>query len=92
MKTDYGWYDGGNGTNSSGFSGMPGATATAMEFYEAGYYGLWWSSSPYGSFAWFRYLNYNDEGVNRYNGFPQLGFSFVASGMPSERSEPTPSS
>ena len=24
MKTDYGWYNGGNGTNSSGFSGLPG--------------------------------------------------------------------
>ena len=78
MKTTYGWYDGGNGTNSSGFSGLPGGYRdyTSGFFNSAGLNGYWWSSSPNGSFAWSRLLGYNYESVYRYNGFnPQDGFS-----------------
>jgi len=63
MKTTYGWYSGGNGTNSSGFSGLPGGAR--MESYccgggyfgNAGWYGFWWSSSQsdFGAYSrWFR--------------------------------------
>ena len=57
MKSDYGWMccDGGNGSNSSGFSGLPGGYR-GDNFSAAGYYGNWWSSSPNGSSAWYRYL------------------------------------
>tara|TARA_B110000003_G_scaffold99958_1_gene102150 strand:- start:1505 stop:2404 length:900 start_codon:yes stop_codon:yes gene_type:complete len=66
MKTTYGWYGGGNGTNSSGFSGLPGGYRLSLGLFDdAGYGGLWWSSSPDGSDAWFRYLHYNFENVLR---------------------------
>ena len=66
MKSDYGWYDGANGTNSSGFSGLPGGyRGNYGGFFFAGYDGIWWSSSPGGSYGWNRYLYFNDEGVYR---------------------------
>ncbi len=61
MKTDYGWYSGGNGTNSSGFSGLPaGYRAHNGIFYDTGSYGYWWPSS-----TWSRGLRYNREDIFR---------------------------
>ena len=46
MKTDYGWGFVSNGTNSSGFSGLPGGAIDGSgQPYFAGEYGHWWSSS-----------------------------------------------
>jgi uncharacterized protein (TIGR02145 family) len=78
MKTDYGWYNGGNGTNSSGFSGLPGGdrAGSSGNFYVAGWFGYWWSSSPNGSNAWYRSLKFEGENVNRSSGAnPRNGFS-----------------
>ena len=76
MKTTYGWYQAGNGTNSSGFSGLPGGYRNDNgDFYYAGVYGFWWSSSPVGSSAWLRYLSFNDENVARYDSYQRDGFS-----------------
>ena len=75
MKTTYGWYDGGNGTNSSGFSGLPYGRRNDGYFDGAGLNGYWWSSSPNGSFAWCRFLTNDYEGVYRYGDFPQSGYS-----------------
>ena len=77
MKTTYGWYGGGNGTNSSGFSGLPGGFRDDYggNFNFAGNYGNWWSSSPNGSDAWDRYLGYDDEDVGRYFSNLRYGFS-----------------
>ena len=76
MKTDYGWYNGGNGTNSSGFSGLPGGFRNSIGAFDvAGNLGIWWSSSPNGSSAWGRYLNFANEGVSRSYVNPQNGFS-----------------
>ena len=76
MKTTYGWYNGGNGTNSSGFSGLPGGYRSGNGyFYLAGGNGFWWSSSPIGSSAWFRYLYYFNELVGRDYDVPHYGFS-----------------
>ncbi|MGB1099778.1 MAG: fibrobacter succinogenes major paralogous domain-containing protein [Flavobacteriales bacterium] len=76
MKTDYGWYDGGNGTNSSGFSGLPGGYRYGNGYFgNVGDLGSWWSSSPNGSFAWYRILFNDYEGVYRNNYIPQYGFS-----------------
>ena len=77
MKTNYGWFNGGNGTNSSGFSGLPGGGRYDYGggFSFAGYYGYWWSSSPSGSDAWFRGLDANDEDVYRSSINPRYGFS-----------------
>ena len=76
MKTDYGWGGGGNGTNSSGFSGLPGGFRFSNgSFNYAGGSGYWWSSSPNGSNAWFRHLLNYDESVYRDDNDPRSGFS-----------------
>ena len=75
MKTTYGWNNGGNGTNSSGFSGLPGgARYNSGYFSYAGYYGYWWSFSPSGSNAWARGLD-DSESVYRNDSNPRNGFS-----------------
>ena len=76
MKTDFGWDAGGNGTNSSGFSGLPGGYRQANGiFSNSGIYGTWWSSSPNGSDAWFRELLGYFENVDRSPNNPHHGFS-----------------
>ena len=66
MKLDYGWSIGGNGTNSSGFSGLPGGYRESNgNFSGAGYDGNWWSSSSDGANAWHRFLFWDAEAVNR---------------------------
>ena len=76
MKTIYGWNAVGNGTNSSGFSGLPGGFRYYNGYFDlAGYYGNWWSSSPDGSSAWGRYLSNYYESVYRYSFNQRGGFS-----------------
>jgi len=76
MKTDYGWHDGGNGTNASGFSGQPGGSrGSDGSFYNAGLNGRGWSSSPIGSNAWYRYLKFEFDHVGRIDGDLHYGFS-----------------
>jgi uncharacterized protein (TIGR02145 family) len=59
------------GTNSSGFSALPGG----YRYYVAGYFdgqgynGYWWSSSPSGTSAWGRYL---------YSGFSNVGRDYTS--------------
>jgi len=75
MKTTYGW-NVGNGTNSSGFSGLPGGSrGTIGYFYGPGYDGNCWSSSPNGGYAWARNLDYSYEGVYRNYYILRNGFS-----------------
>ena len=76
MKMNYGWFSGGHGTNSSGFSGLPGGDRDFFNgnFTNAGNNGYWWSSSPFGSYAWFRNLNSYDY-VYRYYFSLRYGFS-----------------
>ena len=91
MKTDYGWYNGGNGTNSSGFSGLPGGGRFGNGYFlSAGTNGYWWSSSPNLSNAWFRNLLAVLAASRVSTASTTLNdaaFLFVAFGMPSERSE-----
>ena len=48
MKTDSGWTKNNNGTNASGFSGLPGGLQHEFgQFFNAGDYGFWWSNSEY---------------------------------------------
>ena len=71
MKTTYGWNNGGNGTNSSGFSGLPGGGRFDDDgvFSSAGSIGWWWSSSPIYSTFWSRGLVGSNNNVNRDNDF-----------------------
>ena len=76
MKTTYGWHNGGNGTNSSGFSGLPGGFRyDTGNFLNAGYSGNWWSSSPDGSSARYRYLSFANIYVLRLNNIKGYGYS-----------------
>ena len=77
MKTNYGWFNGGNGTNSSGFSGLPGGYRDYYfeSFLSAGNSGLWWSSSPDGSSAWYLSLSNGNEDVYGFNANQRSGFS-----------------
>ena len=75
MKAKYG--DAWDGTNLSGFSGLPGGFRyfNGDYFGYAGNYGIWWSSSPNGPNAWYRYLGSLNGNVNRVDGSPQGGYS-----------------
>jgi uncharacterized protein (TIGR02145 family) len=66
MKATYGWYYGGNGANSSGFSGLPGGHRDCVgNFFYAGGGGNWWSSSSIGYDAHYRSLDFEYENVGR---------------------------
>lgn len=70
MKTTSGWLYGGNGTNSSGFSGFPGGYRDYDGPFESNAgTALWWSSTEFSeTFSWYRCLNFDFTGVDR-NGF-----------------------
>lgn len=67
MKSTSGWKDDGNGTNVSGFSGLPGGSRLSYGPFDAiGKFGSWWSSTEYSAdFAWARGLDYYDGTVLR---------------------------
>jgi uncharacterized protein (TIGR02145 family) len=77
MKTNRGWHNNGNGTNSSGFSGLPGGYRFgngSFCFIES--FGYWWSSTEGSEFyAWSRGLAYNKSSVSRNSNFKKNGFS-----------------
>ena len=77
MKSANGWSDGGNGTNSSGLSSLPGGLRSDVgTYYSIGNHGIWWSSTEFStSSAWFRLLVYSDGNVLRENGLMRNGFS-----------------
>jgi len=77
MKSKQGWAEDGNGTNSSGFSGLPGGTRDYNgTFYPIGYYGYWWSSTEYDTYyAWLRGLYFYGGIVGRYGNLKESGFS-----------------
>ena len=62
MKSTSDWDDDGNGTNSSGFAGLPGGYRFYNgNFYNIGANGYWWSSSEGDTDnALYRYLSYSD--------------------------------
>jgi uncharacterized protein (TIGR02145 family) len=67
MKTETGWEYDGNGTNTSGFLGLPGGYRFIDGYFNrAGGDGLWWSSVPNGSSAWARALGFNYANVYRH--------------------------
>jgi len=73
MKSTEFWADNdgesGNGTNESGFSGLPGGGRDNNgTFNGIGKYGYWWSSTEFDTYdAWARYLDYVNGVVYRGN-------------------------
>jgi uncharacterized protein (TIGR02145 family) len=66
-----------DGTNSSGFSALPGGGRSSGDgyFYLQGANGVWWSSSPDGAIAWNRFLYSGYSYVVRANYVARNGFS-----------------
>ena len=63
MKFTSGWMDGGNGTNSSGFSALPAGMSSngGITFSGVEMWGEWWTSTTNGRKAYYRSLHdYND--------------------------------
>ena len=77
LKSTSGWYDDGNGADYFGFSALPGGSRSSYDgfFSNAGNFGYWWSSSPYGGFAWFRILHSLSPDLSRSLDYPRFGFS-----------------
>jgi uncharacterized protein (TIGR02145 family) len=71
MKSISGWNDyngsSGNGSNSSGWTGLPGGYRSSGGFINDGFNGYWWSASESGSYSWERRLYYNYDAVSRYD-------------------------
>ena len=77
MKTNIGWSNSGDGSNSSGFSGLPGGQRSNNlgNFNLSGTHGFWWSSSTEGMDAVGYYLNNLNEGLIRISEDPRYGSS-----------------
>ena len=75
MKSTSGWFYN-NGSNTSGFAGLPGGYRFGGNFSLIDFYGSWWSSSNYFSnYAWSRELNYSNGDVYRGGTAKQDGLS-----------------
>jgi uncharacterized protein (TIGR02145 family) len=68
LKAKSGWDEDGNGTDSRGFSALPGGSRhhIAGDFSYAGSMGFWWTSTEYGDGgasgnAYIRTMNYSDD-------------------------------
>lgn len=77
LKSINGWYGSGNGSDSYGFSGLPGGYRYSDgNFYYKSLHALWWSSTDgNATSAWNRYLSYNNPVVDRDYG-NNKGFGF----------------
>lgn len=78
LKSISGWYNSGNGINSSGFTALPGVSRNSDESFDyLGYYGFWWSTTAQLSTnPWRRSLNYGYNQVGRSDyGSKPYGFS-----------------
>jgi len=77
MKSTSGWEENGNGSNTSGFAGLPGGFRyNNGDFYYIGANCYWWDSSESNNnYAWYRPLNGNNGNVYRMLEYKQNGFS-----------------
>jgi uncharacterized protein (TIGR02145 family) len=77
MKSPSGWTHDGNGTNVSGFSGLPAGSRDRFgKFDYIGHIAYWWCATPYDSgFAWYRVIDEIPWYVYRTNYYKQNGYS-----------------
>ena len=75
MKSTTGWNNNGNGSNSSGWAGLPNGVKDFSGFNISGSHGFWWSSSVSGSESWRRVLNDSFSYVSRDDDNHLNGFS-----------------
>jgi uncharacterized protein (TIGR02145 family) len=76
MKSSYGWEVNGNGSNSSGFTGLPGGLRHYDgDFQSGGHYGNWWSSPEAYKDDYYLYLCHDNGIAQRYRKDYPYGFS-----------------
>lgn len=81
MKSETGWFRDSNGTNETGFSGLPGGSRGSNGEFSAppergGTIGCWWSSTEvYNDCGWTRYLSYTVDYAYKDYYSKELGFS-----------------
>jgi uncharacterized protein (TIGR02145 family) len=76
MKSTSGWVNNGNGSNSSGFEGLPGGIVSGNIFVHYLNDAYFWSSTAEGdSYAWYRNLYYLNSIVDRNYYLKSLGRS-----------------
>ncbi len=77
LKSTEGWLKEGNGTNESGFSGLPGGLRfNNGNFFNVDYYASWWSATRSHTFnTWLVILNYNNDYVDKGSDNRGLGLS-----------------
>lgn len=77
MKTTSGWNENGNGSNSSGFSALPGGLrGISSNFYQMGNFAFFWSSSAYDDdYVYYRALRCVSSQVRRKLSTKIRGFS-----------------
>jgi uncharacterized protein (TIGR02145 family) len=81
LKNASGWDDNGNGTNSSGFAGLPGgglqtSTGNVISFFGIRQTGNWWTSTGFNDvYAWTRILQRNNDALLRAVGKKNFGIS-----------------
>ena len=77
MKSTSGWNNKGNGTNESGFNGLPGGYRDGDgSFDHQGGYGYWWSASEnVTDLAYYRLLAHNSDDLVRSSNDKEEGFS-----------------
>ncbi len=80
LKSTIGWYGGGNGTNISGFTALPGGYRSGVDgsFISITYDGIWWTKTQYPfqtPLAYNRQLNYNLTTIGRFINDNEFGFS-----------------
>ena len=78
MKSQTGWANGENGTNSSGFSGLPGGYRWAKNgaFNGIGTITYWWSSELNELYGWYRRLDGPNSDVFR-SGTSKAGGKYI---------------
>lgn len=78
MKNLTGWNSGEVGTNTSGFSALPGGYRDSYGVFDSiGFNGYWWTSSIHDQFynSWIRFLANYESRVQRTFGYRPYGFS-----------------
>ncbi len=76
MKAISGWNKGGNGSNTSGFTGIPaGYRSYKGPFNSLGLSGYWWSSSLSSDNAWYTVLFSKDATAFKYYGYKGSGYA-----------------
>jgi len=65
LKAQSGWYSGGNGEDTHGFSALPGGYGRSDGLFYDSYFGYWWSASESNSnIAYGRVMSYSGKFAN----------------------------